>query len=283
MSDRNENRSPEEEKKQFYSINLTPERVFMIFVGIIVILAIITVAVAFSLSSKPTTKDKNVASQDVIDEIINSEDFEYYDIMAEKDSGILDETEDLADAAILDTEKEKTENGIFTEEEEMKNRESETFPKGKKAEVTINDKVVYSSSYHTPKESSPTIKKSQPVTRTSQNKPKPISEAPKPKPAPKVSQPPAPKTKPSAPVSGKIQKWVIQVGSFSTKKPADEIASFYKNAGYPVYTKEFVKEGRIFYRLRIGPFDSESKAKETLSNIKSSKYGKDSFISVGYF
>ena len=44
-----------------------------------------------------------------------------------------------------------------------------------------------------------------------------------------------------------------------------------------------MKDGKTYYRLRIGPYDSDTKAQEALIKIKSSKYGKDSFVSVGYF
>lgn len=76
MSQENESTIKEEEiqnegkKKQFYSINLTTERVFLIFVLLIAIIAIVVVAFVFSTSSKTVSKNKDVASEEVIDEKI---------------------------------------------------------------------------------------------------------------------------------------------------------------------------------------------------------------------
>ena len=85
MSQENESTIKEEEiqnegkKKQFYSINLTTERVFLIFVLLIAIIAIVVVAFVFSTSSKTVSKNKDVASEEVIDEIVSNDDFAFFD------------------------------------------------------------------------------------------------------------------------------------------------------------------------------------------------------------
>ena len=85
MSQENESTIKDDEiqsevkKKQFYSINLTAERVFLIFVLLVAIIAVIVVAFVFSTSSKPVTKNKDVASEEVIDEIVSNDDFAFFD------------------------------------------------------------------------------------------------------------------------------------------------------------------------------------------------------------
>lgn len=265
MSQENENTIKDDEvqnegkKKQFYSINLTSERVFLIFVLIIAIIAVVVVAVVFSTSSKSVTKNKNVASEEVIDEIVNSDDFAFFD--DENTTELLD-TEEVAaaeEAPALAPEK------ITISDNNEKENAKETVKAEKvaaaKPEVKINDKVSYSSSYS---EKSEVPSTPQPVQKSAV-----------------TAKAPAEKQAVKQTAQGK--KWIIQIGSFTSEKSAANIADFYKKESYPAYVKEFVKDGKTYYRLRIGPYDSDVKAQEALVKIKASKYGKDSFVAVGYF
>ena len=257
MSQENESTIKEEEiqnegkKKQFYSINLTTERVFLIFVLLIAIIAIVVVAFVFSTSSKTVSKNKDVASEEVIDEIVSNDDFAFFD--DENTMELLDGEDAPAPVPEKVTITEGAEN-------------TETAAKQEKVaepEVKINDKISYSSNY---------AEKEEKVTTP----PQPVT-----KKAVDTVKVPAEKKVTKSAVQEK--KWIIQIGSFTSEKSANEIAGFYKKDNYPAYIKEFMKDGKTYYRLRIGPYDSDVKAQEALVKIKASKYGKDSFVSVGYF
>lgn len=257
MSQENESTVKDDEiqsevkKKQFYSINLTSERVFLIFVLIIAIIAVVVVAVVFSTSSKPVTKNKNVASEEVIDEIVNGDDFAFFD---DENSVELLDTEEVpapVPEKITISDSDKKESA----------KESAKVKENVRPEVKINDKVSYSSNY-SEKESAAST-------------PQPVRKS--------AVETKIPAERQVAKQAIQEKRWVIQVGSFTSKKSADDIAGFYKKDNYPAYIKEFMKDGKTYYRLRIGPYDSDVKAQEVLVKIKASKYGKDSYVAVGYF
>lgn len=268
MSQENESTIKDDEiqnevkKKQFYSINLTAERVFLIFVLLVAIIAVIVVAFVFSTSSKPVTKNKDVASEEVIDEIVSNDDFAFFD--DENAMELLDgeEAVPVPEKVTITENKENT-----TEPENVANVTTEKSVTQKenvatKPEVKIEDKISYSSNYAEKEEKA--ITPPQPVTKSAVETSKQTEK--------KV-------------VKSAVQekKWIIQIGSFTSEKSANDVADFYKKDNYPAYIKEFMKDGKTYYRLRIGPYDSDTKAQEALVKIKSTKYGKDSFVSVGYF
>ncbi len=78
----------------------------------------------------------------------------------------------------------------------------------------------------------------------------------------------------------KAKKYVIQIGSYLNKETALEIENFYKKSGYPTYIQNYSKDGKIYYRLRVGPFLDKKTAENYLVNLKQSKYGKNSYISI---
>ena len=78
--------------------------------------------------------------------------------------------------------------------------------------------------------------------------------------------------------SGK--RYVVQVGSYLNKDTALEIENFYKKLGYPTYIQSYLKDGKTYYRLRIGPFKDKKVAENYLVSLKQSKYGKNSYISI---
>ncbi len=293
MSDMNqENKDSDNNKKQFYSINLTSERIFAVFIAVLVFIALIVVVVAFSVSQKPTTK-KGVASQETIDEIIGSEDFAFDDFtdedefIDESEEGIVDdeilgdEAELLGESDELAGDESKTEAELLGETEE--NTEEEVTQKDS-PDVKVDDKVSYSSKYV--EKQKPTIVANKPVAKKPTTKPTVTQKKPvksfESKPVTKQEVKPVAKPKPAKPattVSGK--KWVIQIGSFSTQKSANDVRAFY--SGYPSYIREINKDSKKFYRLRLGPYDTEAQAKSILANVKKSKYGKDGYIVIGYF
>jgi cell division septation protein DedD len=272
MSQENESTIKDDEiqsevkKKQFYSINLTAERVFLIFVLLVAIIAVIVVAFVFSTSSKTVTKNKDVASEEVIDEIVSNDDFAFFDdenamelLDGEEDAvpvpekvTITENKENAAEAANSENTANVATEGNVTQEETV----------AAKPEVKIEDKISYSSNYAEKDEKTATPP--QPITKSAVDTSKTVEK--------KVAK-----------SAVQEKKWIIQIGSFTSEKSANNVADFYKKDNYPAYVKEFMKDGKTYYRLRIGPYDSDTKAQEALIKIKSSKYGKDSFVSVGYF
>lgn len=79
------------------------------------------------------------------------------------------------------------------------------------------------------------------------------------------------------------KRYIVQVGSYRNKETADKIEAFYKNGGYPTYVKSFAKDGTTYYRLRIGPFKEKERADKYLLALKESKYGENSYVTIGYF
>jgi cell division septation protein DedD len=267
----------EGKKKQFYSINLTTERVFLIFVLLVAIIAVVVVAVVFSTSSKPVTKNKDVASEEVIDEIVSNDDFAFFD--DENTMELLDGESGEVTAPEKVTLTEGTENTQSTPAAEVAKPEIETQGQSSepakvetvaaKPEVKIDDKVSYSSSYSEKEE------KAAATTTAAAAAPQPVKK--------NAVETKVVTEKKVTKAAANQKRWVIQIGSFTSEKSANDVAAFYKKDNYPAYVKEFMKDGKTYYRLRIGPYDSDSKAQEALVKVKASKYGKDSFVSVGYF
>ncbi len=64
-------------------------------------------------------------------------------------------------------------------------------------------------------------------------------------------------------------KYTIQVSSFQNKRIADRTVRFYKDRGYPAFTKAYSPSDIItFYRVRIGTFQSRERAREYANQIK---------------
>lgn len=99
-------------------------------------------------------------------------------------------------------------------------------------------------------------------------KPEVVNKAPKPepKPAPKsepepvAEQAPAPKPepKPSQPLpSG---DWIVQVGSYSKQENADAMRKKLEKNGYRVSITSSEVKGRVYHRVRVGPYGKKSDA-----------------------
>jgi DedD protein len=67
---------------------------------------------------------------------------------------------------------------------------------------------------------------------------------------PMTSQPPA---NPPAAASDETQGWVVQLGSFSNQKNADELEAQLQNKAYRVFVEKISQDGQTVYRVRVGP------------------------------
>lgn len=76
-------------------------------------------------------------------------------------------------------------------------------------------------------------------------------------------------------VPKKAKKHYIQVGVYSKRDNALKISSLYRKSGYDVYMENFEKEGKEFYRILIGGYDSKQQAefiKNRLEKATDEKY-----------
>jgi len=74
-------------------------------------------------------------------------------------------------------------------------------------------------------------------------------------PPPAVQLNPIPSSVATAPagVGGDIEGWVVQLGSFSSQKNAEELRERLQKKAYRVYVDNIKQDGQTVYRVRIGP------------------------------
>ena len=270
MSDFNSaNRGKE---KSFYSLNLTEGRIFIIFVAIVILLVILFFSIFILISKISKSKDRtnniyleNKTEKDAVDNK-NDEDYSfsfYNNLSNEEETTINNNKKEVIEISKPNSDDIKVDvkDNIKTDNiNEISNNEP-------KIEID-NSEVLYSSKYNDnskfkketvtiqKKDNSKTIVKNENSTKNSQ----------------------------AVTSSNQIKnkRYVVQVGSYTNKKIADEISLYYSKAGYPTYLQEFSKEGKTYYRLRVGPFREKDKAENYLLSLKQSKYGKSCYISIIY-
>lgn len=71
------------------------------------------------------------------------------------------------------------------------------------------------------------------------------------------------------PASG---KWVVQAGSYSNERNALRVEHKLVKHGYHAYVSRYRKNGRTFYRVRVGPY-SDRAAAEHVVNAVARAYG----------
>ena len=80
------------------------------------------------------------------------------------------------------------------------------------------------------------------------------------------AQPSAPETSPAVAVpqgsggAGGAEGWVVQLGSFSNQKNADELREKLQKMAYHVFVERIAQDGQTVYRVRIGPQRQRSDA-----------------------
>jgi cell division septation protein DedD len=70
-----------------------------------------------------------------------------------------------------------------------------------------------------------------------------------------------------APGQGKVG-WVIQIGTYGEYTTALEMADKYKRLDLPAFVRRVDKDGRTFYRLRLGVYDSYQQAYDVGKQLK---------------
>jgi len=118
---------------------------------------------------------------------------------------------------------------------------------------TIPEEVIarYERPEEKPPASAPATQKQEKPVVVNQGKEKPTLEI-KPEVRPK---------KPAEKIEGSTQ-WAVQMGSFSSKENANRLVQRLKAQKILAYFEEVDSNGKMVYRVRVGPFDSKSKTEE---------------------
>jgi len=94
------------------------------------------------------------------------------------------------------------------------------------------------------------------------------------------TQPKAARTaRPAAPRETRVEgKYQVQVASFGTRSAAESLASRLKGKDYQAAIVSSTVNGKAFYRVRVGGYDSYDAASRVVANLKSSGDGAGSYI-----
>ncbi len=122
-----------------------------------------------------------------------------------------------------------------------------------------------------------------PPVKESRTEPKPVSKQPsspspkattgvaKPAPAKPAARASAPPPAKSAPNTG--AGWVVQLGSFASRKNAQGLVDSVAGKGFSSYLLPLARSGqKTLYRVRVGPPADRSKAERLVSDLKKAGY-----------
>jgi len=239
--------SDNKQQKKYYALNLTEGRIWVIFILTVVLIAIISLIVVIVLKNN-SNKDNN----SLISSTVNSSSayFDYHKELGVEESII--NPENKTDTAKQDA----TSDSLKAEIIENKNDAVIAENKVKKVEDEVkldNSDVVYSSKYKDNK----SVNNTNNTDNISKNQTK----------------------KQTASTQIKNSKrYAVQVGSYEEKNFAEKVSIYYNMQGYPTYIEEKNKNGKRYYRLRVGPFKEKNKAQEYLVSLKATKYGQNSML-----
>ena len=65
-----------------------------------------------------------------------------------------------------------------------------------------------------------------------------------------------------------LSAWIVQLGSFTDEDNAQSLNEKIRKAGYPAFVEPLKKNGKINYRVRVGPEIRRSEADLLLKNLK---------------
>ncbi len=262
----------EPQKKSYYSVNLTEGRVFVIFVSVIAFLVLGAFISLFIFSNINKKNAENTLMDSALFEYntshISTEESEFSSSSSSSSissvSNVTSNEIDLSNKTnMIDDTKKNIDNLGTPQLDDTDPIYSSGTQISTIKKIDTSSEVVKNKQYEQDKSNITVPKKKTIVNTTNTATNKTTNTATK---------------KSSQSVSNK--RFVIQIGSFSDKKNADSVMSFYKQAGYPVYIVETETNAKRFYRLRVGPFKDKDIADNYLISIKSSKFGQNAYISV---
>lgn len=97
------------------------------------------------------------------------------------------------------------------------------------------------------------------------------SVAPVPPKPPVAPVPPKPPQKPAKKQDTKPTQWSVQVQATSKEKAALQLAQQLRRLGYTPMLSKIHREGRVLYRVRVGPFTTEGDAKAAIARFQREK------------
>jgi DedD protein len=103
-------------------------------------------------------------------------------------------------------------------------------------------------------------------------KPEPEPE-PEPQPEPKRTEPPASKPAASPPAASPTGMWAVQLGSFSNKENAEDLAASLRKQGYAAFVSQLQTDSGVLHRVRIGPQKDRASAEAMAARL--AKVGHD--------
>jgi cell division protein FtsN len=270
-----DNRTPRDErKKSYYSINLTDGRKFIIFIAFIIIIAVVFIGIFIVTSMNAKSKQNlSVTETSKSDHILPN----YYSYTNEEPAKLILNPDSSSDSKVSTLTASQT--TVLTKIDASSDKHQSV--KEEPANNIDNSEVYYSSKFTADddevKSKTQTLKTDK--SYASKNKTPENKIVKKSEKTEKIE-----KTDKTSKTNGNskknTKKYVVQIGSYTNKKTAEEIAAFYQNNGnYPTFVKDTNTKGKTFYRLRIGPFTDRSRAEKYLSYLKDTKYGKESYIS----
>ena len=65
-----------------------------------------------------------------------------------------------------------------------------------------------------------------------------------------------------------LSAWIVQLGSFTEEDNAQSLNTKLRQAGYPSFVEPVKKDGKISYRVRVGPEIKRSEADSLLKKLK---------------
>ena len=110
-----------------------------------------------------------------------------------------------------------------------------------------------------------------PVTPSEIAKPAKPGEAPAPV-APSTSEDPLGDLAASKAQQVDAFQYFVQVGAFLSSAEADSQRIKLSLAGFEPVITQRDQDGKVIYRVRVGPYDSKTQAEQTQSQLKSNKF-----------
>jgi hypothetical protein len=243
--------SEERKPKNYYTLNLTEGRIFIIFIAILIVIVLVVFSIALFNSSKKNSVT-NLSVQD--SQISNNELADHYTYYDRLGNNTLTNNS-LANSSNSSISSEA--NNIKTDNLNNENNEIKLNDNSAKPD---DSEVLYSSKFINNNKSIDESKIKSLVTKSDKKS----------------------NIKSNSSSTERKIRYIIQIGSYTNKKLALEVSTYYEKIGYPTFIKEIESNGKKYYRLRIGPYKEKEKASNYLVKLKSTKYGKDSYISIVY-
>lgn len=129
------------------------------------------------------------------------------------------------------------------------------------------------------KTAKPESKESKPQTKEAPPAPKPVEKKTEKTPSPEAAPKPAPPVETAeSKESGK--GWTVQVNAFPDEKSAKTWVDRLKNKGYKAYVAEANAKGKIWYRVRVGQYNTREEAKKVEEALKTKENYTKAFIAT---